>query len=61
MITGAFNLAAVSITEFTVLEPVTLTAGKANPFSLAYANIFFTSSPVATPGLIECVITEKFE
>ena len=32
---GAFNFAAVSITQFTVLDPVTFTAGKAKPFSLA--------------------------
>jgi hypothetical protein len=35
MITGAFNEAAVSNTPLMVLEPVTFTAGKAKPFSLA--------------------------
>jgi hypothetical protein len=35
MIAGAFNLAAASITPFTVLELVTLIAGRANHFSLA--------------------------
>jgi hypothetical protein len=52
MITGEFNFAAVSITELTVLELVTFTAGNAKPFSFAYAKIACTSSPVATPGLI---------
>jgi hypothetical protein len=35
MITGAFSFAAVSKTPLMVLDPVTLTAGKANPFSFA--------------------------
>ena len=35
MITGAFNLAAVSKTPLIVLDPTTLTAGNANPFCFA--------------------------
>ena len=35
IITGAFNLAAVSKTPLMVSEPITFTAGSANPFSFA--------------------------
>ena len=34
IITGALSLAAVSRTPFMVLDPVTFTAGSANPFPL---------------------------
>jgi len=33
MITGALSAAAVSSTVFILLDPITLTAGKAKPFS----------------------------
>ena len=35
MITGAFNFAAVSRTPLIVSDPITFTAGSANPFSFA--------------------------
>jgi len=40
MITGAFSSLAVSKTPFILLDPITFTAGKANPLSLANLNIF---------------------
>jgi len=39
MITGAFRSRAVSNTPFIVLDPMTLTAGNANPLSLASLKI----------------------
>ena len=52
MITGAFKSLAVSKTPLIVLEPITFTAGNANPFSFARLKIACTSFPVATPGLM---------
>jgi hypothetical protein len=52
MITGEFSEAAVSNTALMVLDPITFTAGRAYPFSLAWLKIACTSSPVATPGFM---------
>ena len=52
MITGAFKALAVYKTPLIVLEPTTLTAGKAKPFYFANLKIACTSFPVATPGFI---------
>ena len=57
MITGAFNSFAVYSTALIVFEPTTFTAGRANAFSLARLKIAWTSSPVATPGLILWLIS----
>ena len=60
MITGAFNFLAVSNTPFILLDPITLTAGNANCFSLAILKISCTWSPVATPGLILFLIKYSY-
>jgi hypothetical protein len=54
MIAGEFSSLAVSMTAFTVLVLMTLTAGSAKCLALARSKIACNSSPVATPGLI-CV------
>ncbi|EXI68053.1 MAG: hypothetical protein AW07_04461 [Candidatus Accumulibacter sp. SK-11] len=51
MIAGDLSSAAVSMTAFTVLVLMTLTAGRANCLALARLKMACSSSPVATPGL----------
>src|SRR5262249_57693249 len=51
MMIGALAARAAAIAAFAELEPMTFTAGRANPASLPYAKSSFTALPVRTPGL----------
>ena len=57
---GEFNFAAVSKAAFTLLEPITFTAGSANLFSFAYWKMSVTICPVATPAGNFLLITDIF-
>jgi len=50
IITGALKSRAASITAFVLSVQVTLIAGMANPFCLAYASNFCNWSPESTPA-----------
>src|SRR5215470_383229 len=51
MMIGARAAFAAAIAAFAELEPMTFTAGRAQPASLQYAKSSFTAVPVRTPGL----------
>src|SRR5215470_16462721 len=51
MMIGARAVLAAAIAAFAELEPMTFTAGSAQPASLQYAKSSFTAVPVRTPGL----------